>query len=197
MAARSFLSNFFGGNKSLAPSEEEKHNQTPVSTPTNTSTPNHTGGKDFGTLLIREEIIDTRNRLCGYRFLSKSITGCKPVSEALFFETLCDADIAEFAQRRRTVITISPDGVVFGHHRLLAAPNALRPLWVLQPKRWSQPGRLHLHGRRTFLAAAVHGCVDGCTSLAIGKLIIRKKNTEGKRCLGWTADIGEESEREY
>lgn len=116
MAARSFLVNFFGVNKSPASSEEGKHNQAPVSIPTHTGT-NNASCKNSDAILIREAIVDTRNRLCGYRFSSKSIAGGKPVPETLFFE-------------------------------------ALQPAWTLQSKRWSQPGRLHLHGRRMLLAAA-------------------------------------------
>lgn len=124
MTARAFLSSFFGGNKSPASSEEGKRNRTPVDSPANNGTRNHSNGKDSSAILIREEIVDSRNRLCGYRFSSKSIADSKPVPEVLFFEALRDADIPVFAQRRRAVIPISPDGVVFGRHRLLMAPNA-------------------------------------------------------------------------
>lgn len=123
MAARSFLVNFFSGNKSPASSKGGKLNQASVSTPTHTGA-NHAGGQNSDAILIREEIVDSRNRLCGYRFSAKSIADGKPVPETLFFEALHDADIVEFAQRRRAVIPISSDSVVFDRHRPLAAPSA-------------------------------------------------------------------------
>lgn len=81
--------------------------------------------EEADAILYREEILDSRSRLCGYRFTMKPIDGQGFASEQQFFKALQAAGIPAFAQRRIAVIPISADGVVFGRHLSLVAPNTV------------------------------------------------------------------------
>lgn len=74
-------------------------------------------------LLRREEVVDERNRLYGYRFTYQSDTA--PGASSLLLAALADAGIAAFAQRRLAVIPITADAVLRDEHLPLAAPHAL------------------------------------------------------------------------
>src|SRR3569833_1266896 len=80
--------------------------------------------------LRREEILDHKNRLCGYRFGMLADRGVHPETE--FFEALVDAHIPEFAASRLAAIPLTPDAVLFNRHVPLAAPHTLFVLDGLQ-----------------------------------------------------------------
>lgn len=78
------------------------------------------------SLLCREEVIDSRNRLYGYRFTLKPLSSSLPMAQAAeFLDTLAAAGIPAFAQRRLAVIPIDEPSVRAGAHLPLAAPHAL------------------------------------------------------------------------
>lgn len=79
--------------------------------------------EEANAILYREEILDSRGRLCGYRFSMKPLVEQGYFSEQQFFYALQSAEIPVFAQRRMAVVPISADGVVFGRHQSLLAPH--------------------------------------------------------------------------
>lgn len=83
------------------------------------------GREEADAILHREEILDSRGRLCGYRFSLKTLEEKGFFSEQQFFNALQAAGIPAFAQRRIAVVPISADGVVFGRHQLLLAPQTV------------------------------------------------------------------------
>lgn len=86
---------------------------------------NAMGRAEADAMLLREEIMDARGRLCGYRFSLKPLDEQAFSSEAQFFEALQTAGIQTFAQRRLALVPISPDGLVFGRHKAMQAENAV------------------------------------------------------------------------
>ena len=76
-------------------------------------------------ILSRDEIIDRKNRLCGYRFALHPVEGGGPVPETDFFAALAEARIAEFAERRLAMIPLTLDAVMFKRHLPLLAPNTV------------------------------------------------------------------------
>lgn len=122
MSAMSFLSGFFGEKKrelliedgGACPDLRTGAAARPPSTPQ----PVHPDA-----ILVREEIIDARNRLCGYRFMPKPLAGSGPCPESWFYEALNEEHIMEFAQHRMAVVPLSADGMFFGRHRQLHAPK--------------------------------------------------------------------------
>lgn len=76
-------------------------------------------------ILSRDEIIDSKNRLCGYRFALSAGEGGAPVPEAEFFAALVAAHIPEFAERRLAMVPLTLDAVVFKRHLPLLAPNTV------------------------------------------------------------------------
>lgn len=78
---------------------------------------------EANAFLHREEVLDSRNRLCGYRFSMMSGATGGSMPEKQFFEILRVAEIPAFAQRRMAFIPITPEGVAQGYHYTVAAPN--------------------------------------------------------------------------
>lgn len=74
-------------------------------------------------MLHREELLDARNRLCGYRFRP---AGGIPDSQAeeRFLAALADIDLPSFAQRRLALIPITPAAVSAGAHLPLVGRRA-------------------------------------------------------------------------
>lgn len=98
-------------------------------------------------LLQREEILDRRNRLCGYRFRLAEGGGenggeAAEQREQQFLDALAAIDLASFAQRRLALIPISPKAVSTGAHLPLAAPRTHFHLDLrqgnLSPTQWQE-----------------------------------------------------------
>jgi EAL and modified HD-GYP domain-containing signal transduction protein len=75
--------------------------------------------------LCREEIMDEKNRLCGYRFALRGVDTGTVQPESEFLEGLVSANIPEFATKRLAVIPVSLDAVLFQRHLPLVAPNTV------------------------------------------------------------------------
>lgn len=156
ISAMSFLGEFFGNKKNVvpAPAERARH-AAPPQPPAAPPVADERVHPD--AILQREEIIDAHNRLCGYRFMPKALIEHRPYPEPLFFEALREDRVIDFAQRRKAVIPISADGMVFGRHQALKAPNTYFLLDVRQASlpREELLGRLaalHDGGFRTALS---------------------------------------------
>lgn len=76
-------------------------------------------------LLCREEVVDSRNRLYGYRFTLNPPAGLPMDKESAFLGALAATGIPAFAQRRLAVIPVDERSVGAGAHLPLAAPHAL------------------------------------------------------------------------
>jgi EAL and modified HD-GYP domain-containing signal transduction protein len=76
-------------------------------------------------LLCREEVVDSRNRLYGYRFTLKPPAGLPMDNESALLGALATVGIPTFAQRRLAAIPIDERSVSAGAHLPLAAPHAL------------------------------------------------------------------------
>lgn len=75
--------------------------------------------------LCREEIIDDKNRLCGYRFALQGANSKVVQPEAEFLDSLVKANIPEFAAKRMAVVPVSLDAVLFQRHVPLLTPNTV------------------------------------------------------------------------
>lgn len=115
-----FLSGFFG-KKEEAWYDPPKTKPAPAAMPPQEAPAQETTPPEG--IVLRQEILDARNRLCGYRLLPKALAHHRPYPETLFLEALRDERIVEFAQRRMAVIPISPDAMVFKRHLPLLAPH--------------------------------------------------------------------------
>ncbi len=73
-------------------------------------------------LLHREEVVDARNRLYGYRFSYRSLQA--PGASSALLSALAAAEIGNFAQRRLAVIPITADAVLQDEYLPLAAPHS-------------------------------------------------------------------------
>lgn len=129
MAFGSFFKNLFGGDApsdtpagaAASPPVETVPAKPPAATVHNTM-----DRALANSILLREEILDARNRLCGYRF-SLRLADEQPevATEPLFLEALRSVDIPAFAQRRIAVIPLGADAIARGRHRFLAAPHTV------------------------------------------------------------------------
>lgn len=73
--------------------------------------------------LKREEILDQKKRLCGYRFGQLAQDGVHP--ETAFIEALLANHVPEFATKRLAAIPLTLDAVLFNRHQPLLAPQTL------------------------------------------------------------------------
>ena len=108
-------------------------------------------------LLHREEVLDARNRIYGYRFSMRPVSDAAPPTEQAFLDALDDAAVAAFAQRRLALIPISAEAVGRGAHERLAAPHAmflldLRQARLPQDEWLALAGSIHASGSRVALA---------------------------------------------
>jgi EAL and modified HD-GYP domain-containing signal transduction protein len=77
-------------------------------------------------MLRREEIIDSRNRLCGYRFSTagKSATQADATAENAFLAALAEIDLPAFAARRLALVPITRAALAAGSHLPLRAARS-------------------------------------------------------------------------
>lgn len=80
---------------------------------------------DPDAIVVRAEIVDTRNRLCGYRFSVPLGGSGLPLAEPLAIDTLTAARLPEFAHSRLALVQLSMDAVVAQHHLPLIAPHTI------------------------------------------------------------------------
>ena len=80
---------------------------------------------DPNAVVVRAEIVDTRNRLCGYRFSVPLGGAGLPLVEPLAIDTLAAARLPEFAQNRLALVQLSMDAVAAQHHLPLIAPHTI------------------------------------------------------------------------
>lgn len=80
---------------------------------------------DAEAMLCRDEIVDKRHRLCGYRFTIKAGGSRSAPPESDFFEALQAADLPAFAARRIAVIPITPQAIAAQHYTGLITPNSM------------------------------------------------------------------------
>lgn len=133
MGLGSFFSSLFQGKEAdnVPFKGESETNAAPPAMASAPPAQNSMGREEADAILFREEIMDSRGRLCGYRFSMKSLDERTFSSEQQFFEALQTAGIQSFAQRRVAVIPISPDGIVFGRHKSLLAESTV---FLLDPR---------------------------------------------------------------
>ena len=92
--------------------------------PAATATP-AAAAADANALVHRAEIVDEKNRLCGYRFTVPHTPGRPPTPEQQQVELLVAAKLPDFAQRRLALVPISSEALVFNRHLPLLAPHSV------------------------------------------------------------------------
>ena len=117
-----FLSGFFGGKKEDAWYDPPKKQEPSAAELLQQQAAAQEAARPEA-IVLREEIIDSRNRLCGYRLRPKALGNHRPYPEPLFLEALREERITEFAQHRKAVIPITPDAMIFNRHLPLQAPH--------------------------------------------------------------------------
>jgi EAL and modified HD-GYP domain-containing signal transduction protein len=80
---------------------------------------------EANAIVVRSEIVDHRNRLCGYRFSMPAGGAGVPLGEASAIDVLVAAGLPGFAQRRLALVPISADSIVFNRHLPLMAPHTV------------------------------------------------------------------------
>ncbi|MTW05653.1 EAL and HDOD domain-containing protein [Pseudoduganella ginsengisoli] len=80
---------------------------------------------DADAMLFREEIVDKKHRLCGYRFTFQAGGKRPKPTEYAFFEALEAIELKEFTTRRMAALRISAEGIDGRHHAGVVAPNTL------------------------------------------------------------------------
>lgn len=80
---------------------------------------------DADAMLCREEIVDKKHRLCGYRFTFRPGGKRPKPTEFAFFEALQAIGLNEFTARRLAVLPITPDGIDARHHGPVATANTM------------------------------------------------------------------------
>lgn len=80
---------------------------------------------DADAMLCREEIVDKKHRLCGYRFTFRPGGKRPKPAEYAFFEALEAVDLKEFSTRRMAVLPVTPEGIDGRHHGKVATPNTM------------------------------------------------------------------------
>jgi EAL and modified HD-GYP domain-containing signal transduction protein len=163
MSGLSFLNGFFGGKKEGAWYDPPKVAPAARPAPQPASAPHEEIRPE--AILLREEIIDSRNRLCGYRLTPKALANHRPYPEPLFLEALREERITEFAQRRKAVIPISPDTMIFNRHLPLQAPHThllmdLHHATLSREEMASRLGALRDGGFHTAIAGATMSAAD-------------------------------------
>lgn len=160
MGLGSFFSSLFQGkeaDKSPIKGESES-NASSSTTASDPQAQNAMEREDADAILHREEILDSRGRLCGYRFSMKSLDEQAFFSEQQFFDALQTAGIQTFAQRRLALVPISTDGLVFGRHKSLPAENVV---FLLDPRKSTLPAE-----RLLGCLSAIRG--SGCKTALTG-----------------------------
>ncbi len=76
-------------------------------------------------ILYHEEVFDSSNRLCGFRFSATPFTNHPDSAEPVCLEALAAAGISDFARQRVAFIPISAAAVALGAHSQLAAPKTV------------------------------------------------------------------------
>lgn len=122
MGAMSFLGNILGSRKEQ-PWYAPPNGESAMPAPDQAAREQQQDATVPDAILLREEIVDARNRLCGYRFMPRALVEQRAYPEPLFFDALREERVVEFAQRRIAVIPISPDAMIFGRHHALTAPH--------------------------------------------------------------------------
>ncbi|MES2264124.1 MAG: HDOD domain-containing protein [Pseudomonadota bacterium] len=80
---------------------------------------------DADAMLCRDEIVDKRHRLCGYRFTFKTGGTRAAPPESEFFDALEAADLLSFAARRLAVMPITAHAIDQQWHQALLTPNSV------------------------------------------------------------------------
>jgi len=80
---------------------------------------------DADAMLCREEIVDKKHRLCGYRFTFRPGGKRPKPTEYAFFEALEAVNLNEFSTRRLAVLPMTPEGIDGRHHGKVATPNTM------------------------------------------------------------------------
>lgn len=153
-----FLSGFFGGKKEDAwydpPTEKAAAQGKPQQAPVQEATVRPEA------ILLREEIIDAHHRICGYRFKPKALANHRPYPDPLFLEALREERITDFAQRRKAVIPITPDAMIFNRHVPLQAPHT----YLLMDLHQATLSREEMANRLAALRdAGFHTAISGAT----------------------------------
>ncbi|WP_019140049.1 hypothetical protein [Noviherbaspirillum massiliense] len=132
---------------------------------------------DPNDLILREEVIDSRNRLCGYRFVPATLAAGNKIPEPLFYQALLDTGIVKFAQRRTAIVPVTPEGLVLRRYRSLWASNAFLLIDVRDAEMRDEELLAHLSairefGCRTALTGIVTASVDTPLLRAANMLIL-------------------------
>lgn len=122
MNATPLLNGFFGDGKPVSAFGEREARSAPDASAAYVALPEPEPVHP-DAILMREEIIDVHNRLCGYRFMPKTLAENRPFPESWFYEALHKEHIAEFAQQRMAVVPLTADGMFFGRHHQVEAPH--------------------------------------------------------------------------
>lgn len=81
--------------------------------------------EQVAAIVQRAEILDQRNRLCGYRFSAMARQAAAPLPETALLAALLDAQVPGFAQQRMALVPLSFDAVSFGRQLPLLAPHTV------------------------------------------------------------------------
>lgn len=133
------------------------------------SADNREARRQADAILHREEVLDSRNRLYGYRFSLRSGEEGVSVDESAFLSALAATDIRVFCQRRLAIIPISPEAVAAGRHVDLAAPHAV---FLLDLRHGSPAADAWLPLLQTIRGSGARVGLTGLTSVVAAEALV-------------------------
>lgn len=147
-----FLSRLFGMQSAQSPAPDPAHQRAAAN---QGSAPARTAVAE--AILNREEVFDSNNRLCGFRFGLSPFSGLPEAAEPDYLEALGAAGIPGPASERLAFIAISEAAVARGAHARLAAPNTvfvldLRSAALPESEWWDRLQTIRDCGSRSALA---------------------------------------------
>lgn len=128
------------------------------------------------TFIHRQEIADKANRLCGYRFIPRSASSAGGISSNDYFSALAEENVVRFAERRKIILPLQCDDIIFNRHEPFLSPN----VYMTLPVSTSTGDPEKLYGRLSAIRGAGGKCgVSGmkpdlvaCDFLTLANLVV-------------------------
>jgi len=121
MAFGSFVKRLLGGSDTVVPSDDPFGSKT---LPSAIAPPPKPPEPEPGVMVQREEIIDGRSRIAGYRFVARRLGSSTPPPASAAVTALCKDNLAVFAERRLALIRLTVEDWQAADFRQLVAPHA-------------------------------------------------------------------------
>lgn len=121
MAFGSFVKRLLGGSDTVTVSDDPFGSRKTL--PNTVAPPPEPPKREADVMVQREEIIDGRSRIAGYRFVARRLGGGAPPPAPAAVAALCKDNLAAFAERRLALISLTAKDWQAADFRQLVAPH--------------------------------------------------------------------------